>query len=166
MEYQNLSTVRLIIDGADALAEILRALHEAEKSIHIRAFMWRDDTLGRMLTEALLQKIETYPDIEIDIRKDAFGSRVYNLQKLLSFGKIGGDIFSTTLAKNLLEKKNVTFSLVGSSSLLLFKYLKENDHSKVWLFDEGTPRSRAIIGGMNIAEEYLTAQNRKDPDQG
>ncbi len=164
MEYRNLSTVRLIIDGADALAEILRALHEAEKSIHIRAFMWRDDTLGRMLIETLLQKIETYPEIKIDIRKDAFGTRVYNTQKILTFGKMWGDIFSTVLAKKLLEKKNVSFALVGSSSLIMFKYLKENDHSKIWLFDEGTENTKAIIGGMNIAEEYLTAQNREDPD--
>ncbi len=166
MDYRNLSTARLIIDGADALSEILRALHEAETSIHIRAFMWRDDTLGRKLIEALLQKIETYPDIEIEIRKDAFGSHVYNLQKLISFGKIGGDVFSTALAKKLLEKKNVTFSIVGSSSLVLFKYLKENDHSKIWLFDEGRENAKAIIGGMNIAEEYLTAQNHENPDEG
>lgn len=88
MEYRNPSTARLIIDGADALSEILRAIHEAENSIHIRAFMWRDDTVGRMLIEALLQKIEVYPDIEIDIRKDAFGTRVYNTQKIFTFGKM------------------------------------------------------------------------------
>lgn len=88
MEYRNPSTARLIIDGADALSEILRAIHEAENSIHIRAFMWRDDTVGRMLIEALLQKIEIYPDIDIDIRKDAFGTRVYNTQKILTFGKM------------------------------------------------------------------------------
>ena len=165
MEYRNPSTARLIIDGADALSEILRAIHEVEYSIHIRAFMWRDDTIGRMLIEALLQKIETYPDIRIDIRKDAFGTRVYNTQKIFTFGKMWGDIFSTSLAKKLLEKENVTFSLVGSSSLIMFKYLKENDHSKIWLFDEGTENAKAIIGGMNIAEEYLTAQNREDPDK-
>jgi phosphatidylserine/phosphatidylglycerophosphate/cardiolipin synthase-like enzyme len=88
MEYQNPSTARLIIDGADALSEILRAIHEVEHSIHIRAFMWRDDTVGRILIEALLQKIETYPDIKIDIRKDAFGTRVYNTQKIFTFGKM------------------------------------------------------------------------------
>lgn len=62
--------------------------------------------------------------------------------------------------------KNVSFVLVGPSSLIMCKYLKENDHSKIWLFDEGTESVKAIIGGMNIAEEYLTAQNREDPDQG
>lgn len=164
MEYRNPSTARLIIDGADALSEILRAIHEAENSIHIRAFMWRDDTVGRILIEALLQKIEVYPDIEIDIRKDAFGTRVYNTQKIFTFGKMWGDIFSTTWAKKLLEKKNVSFALVGSSSLIMFKYLKENDHSKIWLFDEETENPKAIIGGMNIALEYLTAQNRENPD--
>lgn len=46
----------------------------------------------------------------------------------------------------------------------MFKYLKENDHSKIWLFDEETENPKAIIGGMNIALEYLTAQNRENPD--
>jgi phosphatidylserine/phosphatidylglycerophosphate/cardiolipin synthase-like enzyme len=88
MEYRNPSTARLIIDGANALSEILRAIHESEYTIHIRAFMWRDDTIGRMLIKALLQKTETYPDIKIDIRKDAFGTRVYNTQKIFTFGKM------------------------------------------------------------------------------
>lgn len=88
MDYKNPSNVRLIIDGEEALAEILRAIHEAEESIRIRAFMWRDDRLGRMILRALEQKIETYPDIQIDIRKDAFGTRVYNTQKIITFGKM------------------------------------------------------------------------------
>jgi cardiolipin synthase A/B len=167
MDYKNQSNVRLIIDGEEALAEILRAIHEAEESIRIRAFMWRDDRLGRMILHALEQKIETYPDIQIDIRKDAFGTRVYNMQKIITFGKMWGDIFSTQMGKSFIDKKkNVTFSLIGSGSLLLFKYFKENDHSKVFLFDENRENSKAIIGGMNIAEEYLTAQNHADPDSG
>lgn len=62
--------------------------------------------------------------------------------------------------------KNVQFSYVGSGSILLFKYLKENDHSKVFLFDEYTPKSTALIGGMNIADEYLTAPNHNIPEDG
>jgi len=63
-------------------------------------------------------------------------------------------------------KENVHFSLVGSRSMLLFKYLKENDHSKVFLFDENTPDCFALIGGMNISDEYLTPVNHDDPDVG
>jgi phosphatidylserine/phosphatidylglycerophosphate/cardiolipin synthase-like enzyme len=63
-------------------------------------------------------------------------------------------------------KGNVHFSSVGSRSMFLFKYLKENDHSKVFLFDENTPDSHALIGGMNVGDEYLTAVNHEDPDAG
>jgi cardiolipin synthase len=44
--------------------------------------------------------------------------------------------------------------------------LKENDHSKVYIFDEDTPESIALIGGMNIGDEYLTAVNHQHPEQG
>jgi phosphatidylserine/phosphatidylglycerophosphate/cardiolipin synthase-like enzyme len=63
-------------------------------------------------------------------------------------------------------KEQVQFSSVGSRSMFLFKYLKENDHSKVFLFDENTPESIALIGGMNIGDEYLTAPNHEDPESG
>lgn len=35
---------KLIIDGDDAKLEILLSIHEAQESIRIRMFMWRDDT--------------------------------------------------------------------------------------------------------------------------
>jgi phosphatidylserine/phosphatidylglycerophosphate/cardiolipin synthase-like enzyme len=50
--------------------------------------------------------------------------------------------------------------------MFFFKYLKENDHSKVFLFDENTPNSLVLIGGLNIGDEYLTKQNHEDPDSG
>ena len=66
----------------------------------------------------------------------------------------------------LKNTKNIHFSSIGSKSLLFLKYLRENDHSKVFLFDVFTKKSRALIGGMNIANEYLSAQNLSMPDLG
>ncbi|MFH0776327.1 MAG: phosphatidylserine/phosphatidylglycerophosphate/cardiolipin synthase family protein [Patescibacteria group bacterium] len=158
---------RLIVDGDSALSEILNAIKRAKKTIRMRVYMWRDDEVGRLVLAALQRKIKTSPTIKIFIEKDAFGSRVYNLQKIISWGRMKGDIFSSELGLNFLrQKRNVHFVSVGSRSLILFKILKENDHSKVFLFDDGTQDSLALVGGMNIANEHLTAQNHSDPDQG
>lgn len=64
------------------------SIHEAQHTIRIRMYMWRDDTAGNMILGALQQKIRVYPNIQIFIEKDAFGSMVYNLQNVISFGRV------------------------------------------------------------------------------
>jgi phosphatidylserine/phosphatidylglycerophosphate/cardiolipin synthase-like enzyme len=56
--------------------------------------MWRDDTAGRQILSALTEKINQNPEVQIFIEKDAFGSRVYDFQRLISLGRLRGDIFS------------------------------------------------------------------------
>lgn len=159
-EYQSNHGSKLIIDGENARKEILMLIHEAKESIRIRMYMWRNDGAGNMILRALEEKISIYPNIQIFIEKDAFGSRVYNFQNIFSFGKVGEDIFSSESGKKFLKNtKNVHFSYVGSWSPFRLKHLLWNDHSKVFLFDAFTPKSRALIGGMNIADEYLNSQS-------
>ena len=159
-EYQSNHGSKLIIDGENARKEILMLIHEAKESIRIRMYMWRNDNAGNMILRALEEKIPMYPNIQIYIEKDAFGSRVYNFQNIFSFGKVGEDIFSSEAGKRLLKNtKNVHFSYIGSWSPFRLKHLMNNDHSKVLLFDEFTLGSRALIGGMNIADEYLNSQS-------
>ncbi len=150
----------LIIDGEHARQEILMSIYEAQHTIRIRMYMWRDDNAGNIILEALQQKIRVYPDIQIYIEKDAFGSMVYNLQNVITFGRVKGDIFSSTIGRELLKNtKNIYLFYIGSSWPLRLIYRRENDHSKVFLFDEFTPGSRALIGGMNIADQYLNSQS-------
>lgn len=165
--FQN-STTHLIVDGHNALRIILSSIRYAKKSIHIKMFMWREDELGRRVLQALEDKILEHPAIRVIIEKDIFGSRVYNWQRILSLGKKRGDIFSSEYGENFLRnyKEQVTFVRIGSKTLLLFKLLKENDHSKVFVFDEKTPHVSALVGGMNIGNEYLSAPNQQEPDAG
>ena len=136
----------LIIDGEQARQEILMSIHEAQHTIRIRMYMWRDDSAGNMILTALIQKIRLFPNIEVFIEKDAFGSLVYNLQKWISWGKVRGDIFSGTIGRDLLcHTGNIHLSYIGSWSPLRLIYRRENDHSKIFLFDEFTPQSRALI---------------------
>jgi phosphatidylserine/phosphatidylglycerophosphate/cardiolipin synthase-like enzyme len=94
MNQENITRPRLIIDGQNARAEILSGITQARQTIRIRAYMWRDDTTGRQILSALIGKIAENPRIRIVIEKDAFGSRVYDFQRLISLGRLRGDIFS------------------------------------------------------------------------
>lgn len=156
---------KLIIDWEDALSEILTCIKNARKTIRFRVYMWRDDESWRKVLEALQEKIKACSEMKIYIEKDVFWWRVYNLQKYFSIWKVWWDIFSTKKWSDFIKKnKNVLYEKVWSESLIFFKYLKENNHSKVFLFDENTPEATAIIWWMNIADEYLTAQNHENPD--
>lgn len=88
MKYKNQSHSRLLVDGLDTFSEILSCIEKAQKTIRMNVFMWRNDASGRRILSALSAKIQKCPHIKIYIRKDNFGARVYNLQKLISFGKI------------------------------------------------------------------------------
>lgn len=157
---------KLIVDGKAALKTMLTLIQEANYTIRIRIYMWRNDASGQLILKALEEKIKTNPDFRIIIEKDAFGTRVYNFQRFITFGKVSGDIFKNDTGKAFLSLPQVNFSSIGSESMFLFRYLRENDHSKVFLFDEETPECRALIGGMNISDEYLTEVNHEDPDKG
>ncbi|MDD2487703.1 MAG: phosphatidylserine/phosphatidylglycerophosphate/cardiolipin synthase family protein [Candidatus Gracilibacteria bacterium] len=158
---------KLIVDGEKARNAILSCIKDAKKTIRLRVFMWRDDESGRLILDALQKKMDSDQDIRVYIEKDIFGGKVYDFQKYLSIGKVGGDIFSTKLGTDFIKNnKNLNFSSIGTKSILFFKYLKENDHSKVFLFDENTTDTVAIIGGMNITDECLTAQNHDNPNRG
>lgn len=166
MQNRKNNELELIVDGHRALMTILRCIRSARHSIRIRMYMWRDDECGRKVLQALAAKIRKNPRIKIFIEKDRLGSRIYNLQKVLSWSQIGGDIFSSPNALNFLKNNpQVHFTYRGSRSLLFFKYLKENDHSKVFLFDEKSRHSTVLIGGMNIGNEYLMAPNHLHPEK-
>lgn len=49
---------------------------------------------------------------------------------------------------------------------LSVRYFENNDHSKVFLFDEHTEDVHALVGGMNMSDEYLTAKEHHSPDRG
>lgn len=164
MKYRGKHKTSLIVDWENAINEIIDCIFKAEKTIRIRMFMWRDDLSGRKILSALEDKIKSNPKIKIFIEKDSFWSFVYNVQKWITLWKLGWDIFSCSRGLAFIKgKKNIDFSYIWSKSILFFKYLKENDHSKVFLFDEYSSNSKVIIWWMNIADEYLTAQNHQDP---
>jgi cardiolipin synthase len=157
----------LIIDGEDARTEILLSIHEAKKSIRVRMFMWRDDSAGNMILRALEKKAEIFPDIQIYIEKDSFGTLVYNLQNIVTFGRKKGDIFSTVKGKTFLKTHpNISLKYVGSWIPLSVRYVENNDHSKVFVFDEDTENVHALVGGMNMSDEYLSAKEKNSPELG
>lgn len=157
--------IELIIDWKNALNEIITCIEKATESIRIRIFMWRDDECWNLVLDKLNEKIDENKNISIRIEKDIFWSKMYNIQKFLTWWRIWWDIFSTKKWENFKKRKNVEFIEIWSWSVIFFKYLKENNHSKIYLFDEKKDERIAITGWMNIADNYLKDLNKNDPDK-
>src|SRR5439155_24459563 len=61
----------LMAGGEAAFARILQRIDEAERSILVRCFEWRDDETGQMVAAALLRAADR--GVEIKILKDRVG---------------------------------------------------------------------------------------------
>lgn len=157
---------RLIIDWEKALQEILKNISEAKSDITIYTYMWRNDEVWRLVIHAIEEAIIRNPQIKVNIEKDAFWARVYNIQKLFSFWKKWWDIFHSKVWKDFLNKyiRNINFKLIWPKSLLFTKLLKENNHSKLFIFDCETQDTTLLITWMNIWNEYMTACNLENPE--
>jgi cardiolipin synthase A/B len=153
----------LIIDGEAALEEILSSIHQARESIRICMYMWRDDRSGNLVLDALIEKIRIHPEMYIIIEKDTLGTLAYTLEKYLRLWKIGGDIFFTTTGKQFLKSKNVLFHYVWTWWPWDLRYKRENNHSKIFLFDEFSPSANALVWGMNISDQHLNPHFHPDP---
>ena len=66
--YNNLE---LLIDGKNAFPVILDCIKNAKKSIYINMFIWRDDNIGNIIGEAVLEAANR--GVKVDISKDKYG---------------------------------------------------------------------------------------------
>ncbi len=161
----NWDWAKLIVDWTSALDEILSCIRDSKKNVKIRIYMWRNDDSWRKILNALKEKLTENKDFEVHIEKDAFWSRVYDFQRYISFWRLWWDMFSSKEWIAFIKMKNVFFRYTWTPSILLFKYNKENNHSKVYIFDWWTQNCTAIIWWMNISDDYMRPRNQQEPEK-
>ena len=62
---------QLFVDGKSFFPALLRTVDQAEKSIFINMFIWRDDEIGNALAHALLRAMDR--GVRVEISKDRYG---------------------------------------------------------------------------------------------
>jgi cardiolipin synthase A/B len=127
--------VRLLGTGELAFQEILGLIDGARRSIHITTFIVGDDETGNTILERLGARAAA--GVEVRLLVDGLFAIRANRRRLADLRRAGGRV--TTFAPLL----HLPFR--GSDNL--------RNHRKIAVFD-GTD---AIIGGMNLAEEYMGA---------
>lgn len=137
------NTVRLLINGESAFAERLRMINEAEASIYIQALIFKADTTGRALSEALIARKRADPSLDIRVIVDTYANIQDVDAQLMYF-----DLQNAGIEVEGFE----AFYLHWLNEVNLNDWLAGNKryHEKYWIIDN----KQAVVGGMNIADEY------------
>lgn len=128
--------VLLLRDGEHAFAELERRILAARHSIHIATFILGRDRVGRRLVQTLARRARE--GVHVRLQLDALGCLFSSRRFVDPIRQAGGEV-ATFLPV-------VPLSSRGSANL--------RNHRKIAVFD----RETAIIGGHNLAREYLGPQ--------
>ncbi len=162
-------TIKLLVDGKEGFARVIRNIEEAKHNIVIQMFIWKNDGIGLKIGQKLLEAAER--GVSITIYKDGLGS-------IFEIGGPGGRGFfkskinflwafiSRTIlwiygepAPDKAPNFSVSDKLLAHKNVRVFKDRFLNDHSKYFLFDDEI----LILGGMNIGDEYCKVADGKQP---
>ena len=134
---------RLLINGEASFAERLRMVETAKESIYIQALIFKADTTGRALTEALIARKRADPQLDIRVIVDTYANVQDVDAQLMYF-----DLQNAGIDVEGFE----AFYLHWINEVNLNDWLAGNKryHEKYWIIDN----TEAVVGGMNIADEY------------
>ena len=130
------NTVRLLLDGEDAFAELERRILAARHTIHIATFILARDGVGRRLVQLLARRARE--GVKVRLQLDALGCFFSSGRFVDPLRQAGGEV-ATFLPV-------VPLSGRGSANL--------RNHRKIAVFD----RETTLVGGHNLAREYLGPQ--------
>jgi len=127
--------VQLCFDGVDAYNLLLHEIMNAQRSICISTYIFKNDSTTKMILNALTKKAAQGLDVKLLI--DAVGSySLYFWQRpLRALRDAGGKaVFFMPILKHPLKN-----------------YINLRNHRKIYLFDQRV----VLAGGMNLGKRYL-----------
>lgn len=122
---------RLLFDGTSAFAERFRLMEQAQKSIWVRTFIITADETGRAFVQVLCAKARA--GVAVSVVYDAWGSAP---------AAMNSDLFGQLRAAGV--------QVTAFHPLSKLDKINQRNHEKYLIVDG----QAAIIGGMNIADEY------------
>lgn len=137
--------IALLTNGEISLEARLQTLKNARKSIRIQALIFRGDEVGRRIAEILIQKKKEGLDVRVIV--DAFSTITWSTQLMFYDLKQHGIEVEGYEAFYLHWLNEFRFH---NPTLMNKRY-----HDKLWIIDGEMPEAIAIVGGMNIANEYM-----------
>ena len=147
--------VAIIAGGEDSFAARMQLLAGARKSIRLQALIFTGDESGLRIAEVLKQKKQAGVDVKVIV--DGVNNPSLQTQWMYFDLKQHGIEVEGYEALGLQLVNEIPLPLATphyDPGLANKRY-----HEKLWIVDAGTPEAQAVMGGLNIANEYF----RVDP---
>lgn len=130
--------IEFYTESKDFFGSLLRAIKEAQESIHIQFYIFKDDNIGKEILEVLKKKAES--GVEVRFLYDSVGSRGLKRETLKSLKNSGvkvGEFFPSW------------FKVINLN-------INYRNHRKIVVIDN----SIGFVGGYNVGDEYLGRNKR------
>src|SRR5690606_35538674 len=124
--------VQVLNNGIAKYEQLIESLQKAKKTIDLEYFIYRNDQIGNLITELLIEKVVN--GVRVRFIRDAWGSKKFPHQKILQMVEAG------------IECRTI-FPLSFPWILSNWNY---RDHCKIVTID----RKESFTGGMNVGFEY------------
>lgn len=138
--------IGLLNHGEQSLMARLQSLQNAKKSIRIQALVLKGDESGKKIANLLIEKKASGLDVKVIV--DAFSN--LDLETQLLYYKL-------KLANIELEGYEAAYlQWFNEVNFFDLRQVDKRFHDKMWIIDGEDHENRvAIIGGLNIANEYF-----------
>lgn len=127
------NSVKLLINGENKFPEVIRAIQQAKKFIHIEYYIYEDGEIGRTLENLLIQKVNE--GVEVRFIYDDFGSRSIRRKQVPRLRKAGVQ----------------TFPFYKVNFLMFANRLNYRNHRKIIVVDGEI----GFVGGINVSDRYI-----------
>ena len=144
--------IAMIAGGEDSFALRMALLARAKKTIRIQALIFTGDESGLRVSEVLKQK--KLEGVEVKVIVDSVNNMATQTQWMYFDLMQHGIQVHGYQAMGLQLVNEILLPFVQPHADPNKRY-----HEKIWLVDAGTPDAEAVMGGLNIANEYF----RVDP---
>jgi cardiolipin synthase A/B len=128
--------VQVLTNGVETYEKLIKSVQNAEKTIDLEYYIYRDDQIGRRITDLLIERAAA--GVKVRFLRDGWGSRQFPRREIIRMMDAG--IECRTLFP-------VRFPWLRST-------LNYRDHCKIVVIDG----KEAFTGGINIGDEYTGFQ--------
>lgn len=143
-----LSAYRTLSDPLEAYAARMLLIQQAERTLDVQYYIWRQDTTGLLLLDALRQAGQRGVKVRLLLDDNGIGSLDAALSALNALPNIEVRLFNPFPVR--------WFKPLGY--LFEFSRLNRRMHNKALIADAGA----AIVGGRNIGDTYFGADAELD----
>jgi putative cardiolipin synthase len=150
-----LNQIALLKNGDESFAARVQLLEEAKKSIRIQALIFSGDESGLYIAEILKRK--KAEDLDVRVIVDAASNLGWQTQWMyFDLKQHGIEVqgYESLYLEWINEVPTPSLSPVKDPEAPNHRY-----HEKMWIVDGETDQRTAVVGGLNIANEYF----RVDP---